>query len=45
MWLTASSSGIDQFGLRPLEIGVRLTAWQLPPLASQEPQVGNAALV
>jgi hypothetical protein len=35
----------DQFGLRPLKISVRLTAWRLPPLAPQEPQVGNAALI
>ena len=35
----------DQFGLRPLKISVRLTAWRLPPLAPQVSQVGNAALV
>ena len=35
----------DQFGLRPLKISVRLTAWRLSPLAPQVSQVGNAALI
>jgi hypothetical protein len=35
----------NQFGLRPLKISVRLTAWRLPFLASQEPQICNAALI
>ena len=35
----------DQFGLRPLKISVRLTAWRLPPLAPQVSEVGNAALI
>ena len=32
-----------QIRTKPLKINVRLTAW--PPLAPQESQVGNAALV
>jgi hypothetical protein len=35
----------EQFGLRPLKISVRLTAWRLLFLASQEPQICNAALI
>ena len=42
--LLLSNAEPDQFGLRPLKISVRLTAWRLPPLAPQVSQVGNAAL-
>src|SRR6267142_1745838 len=35
----------DQFGLRPLKISVRLTAWRLPFLAPQVSQIGSAAVI
>jgi hypothetical protein len=41
--LLLGNAGRDQFGLRPLKISVRLTAWRWPPLAPQVSQVGNAA--